>query len=431
MTPNAKSTSPSAASGTPAVAAISVLVGLPGPSSVYSMDFVGARVRGGGCRFRHRKMPAGAPLLRGAAPRGGRGQAAVALLLLCGAAAAAVALVGAGRRSSGLLEVPARTPMLSYLLGKDDPPWVAAGQQPLQYFEAQSRVKDTKNLEYWPGISFSDVRPNLNEERPPLEGTVAWAPGNGYGIELMNSKDGTVFSGDPVLKHGFMGQMCASSDECQNADVCKDGKCKPAIFDGMDAVEASVKAAEAKKWPQAKSFGQQQLRAQMQLLREIDSQTAADEKQLGLHAARTPHRRHVGTLHSANYKLSAEEERKQEDSIFDEPAPSRTLHRAAKRASTAKKAAAARFQGLAMGGGTPVDLTFGVGQDGEPPYHLQTVAESVRNGLLDPNAPDVLPYTQVGGSGTTGQMTAVGYMQPLPAAQDAPADIKGTVEEAA
>ncbi len=188
----------------------------------------------------------------------------------------------------------------------------------------------------------------------------------------------------------------------------------------------------------AKSFGQEQLRAQLSVLREIDSQTATDEKMLGVGSPRAPqrdshaHSRHIGTLHSAGYKLSDKEERKLEDSIFDEPASRRTLHTVYARATTPKNANAARFQGLAMGGGTPVDLTFGVGVDGEPPYHLQTVAESVRNGLLDPNAPDVLPYTQVGGSGTTGQMTAVGYMQPLPLPPlSPPADIEGTVEAAA
>ena len=44
-------------------------------------------------------------------------------------------------------------------------------------------------------------------------------------------------------------------------------------------------------------------------------------------ASTTAHKRHVGTLHSAAYKLSDKEERKLEDSIFDEP-PRRTLHRA-------------------------------------------------------------------------------------------------------
>jgi len=290
--------------------------------------------------------------------------------------------------------------MLSYLFS-EDPPWVATGQTPLSYFESRSRVKNSRQLDYWPGINFSDVRPDLLKQRPPLEGTVpGWAPGNGYGIELMNSKDGTVFSGDPVLvKHGFMGQKkCAKSEECQNADVCKDGKCKPSIFDGLDAVEKAVKAAEKAKWPQAKSFGRQQLRAQMSVLREIDAQTAADEKRMGMIKKR----------------------------IVVAPNARRAI-------KPVRKATAARMQGLAMGGGTPLDLTFGVGKDGEPPYHLSTVAESVRNGLLDPNAPDVLPYTTVGGSGTTGQMAAVGYMAPLPqlpAPTSADGDIEGTVAPA-
>ena len=46
-------------------------------------------------------------------------------------------------------------------------------------------------------------------------------------------------------------------------------------------------------------------------------------------ASTTAHKRHVGTLHSAAYKLSDKEERKLEDSIFDEP-PQRTLHTAFK-----------------------------------------------------------------------------------------------------
>jgi hypothetical protein len=46
-------------------------------------------------------------------------------------------------------------------------------------------------------------------------------------------------------------------------------------------------------------------------------------------ASTTAHKRHVGTLHSAAYKLSDKEERKLEDSIFDEP-PRRTLHKAFK-----------------------------------------------------------------------------------------------------
>jgi hypothetical protein len=171
-------------------------------------------------------------LLRGAQARRGRGT--VTLILICAAAVVAVVavVVVAGRGgASGLLEVPARKSMLGYLLGKEDPPWVAAGKKPLAYFEAQSRVKATRKLDYWPDVNFTSVRPNLHEERPPIEGVPLWL-GNGYGIELINSKDGTVFSGDPVVRHGFMSQHCASSDECQNADVCKDGKCKPAIFEG-------------------------------------------------------------------------------------------------------------------------------------------------------------------------------------------------------
>jgi len=317
--------------------------------------------------------PAAAGTRKRLAWAGARAAVAVGLIVV---AAAAVVGVMSVRQGGPAALLGARTSKLGYLLGKEDPAWVATGQQPLEYFESQSRVKDTRDLEYWPGINFSSVRPDVYQERPPLEGTVAWAPGNGYGVVLQNSKDGTVFSGDPVHKHGFMGQKCADSAECQNADVCKEGKCKPAIFDGIDAVEASVKAAQAKMWPKAKSFGQQQLSAQMSVLREIDSQTAVDEKMLGIK-------------------------------------------------SRSKKSHGARFEGLAMGGGTPVDLTFGVGRDGEPPYHLATVAESVRNGLLDPNAPETLPYTSVGGSGTTGQMAAVGYMQPLP--EQAPEKIQGTV----
>lgn len=321
--------------------------------------------------------------------------AAVAVLGVC--VVAAVAVVISVSLSSGpqeLLQPSARLPQLSYLT-REDPPWVATKQKPFEYFESQSEVNNSRALSFWPGqyswpqnISrvperyqvWGDPRPNLMEERPPLEGTLDWAPGNGYGVVLGNGQDGTVFSGTPIVTHGFMAQMCTKSEECQNADVCKDGKCKPAFFDGLDAVKAAVEAAEAAKWPKQKSFGQQQLRAQLTVLREIDAQTAADEKRLS------------------------------------------RARRATKPALANKPA---RLQGLAMGGGTPVDFTFGVGADGEPPYHLQTVAESVRNGLLDPNAPEVLPYTRVGGSGTTGQMAAVGYMQPLPRLQQpAQADAK-------
>ena len=332
---------------------------------------------------------------------------AVGGLALVAAVAVLGLAVSGGQKGAALLGEQARvarTSKLGYLLGKEDPPWVATGQQPLEYFESQSRVKNARELEYWPGINFSSVRPDIYQERPPIEGTAAWAPGNGYGVVLQNSKDGTVFSGDPVHKHGFMGQKCASSAECQNADVCKEGKCKPAIFDGIDAVEASVKAAQAKMWPQAKSFGQQQLSAQMSVLREIDAQTAADEKMLGL----SPRSKMTRKMGASAAKRSA-------------------AGPAVARADRTARARAARFQGLAMGGGTPVDLTFGVGRDGEPPYHLSTVAESVRNGLLDPNAPDTLPYTSVGGSGTTGQMAAVGHMQPLPEQASAPQEIEATV----
>ena len=74
-----------------------------------------------------------------------------------------------------------------------------------------------------------------------------------------------------------------------------------------------------------------------------------------------------------------------------------------------------------------MDLSFGVGRDGEPPYHLATVAESVRNGFLDGNAPEALPYARMGGSGTSGAISAVGYMQQLPQADE----IDGTVAGAA
>ena len=70
-------------------------------------------------------------------------------------------------------------------------------------------------------------------------------------------------------------------------------------------------------------------------------------------------------------------------------------------APAAKKAG--RLQRLAMGAGTGIDLTFGVGKDGEPPYHIRGAAESVRNGLVNPAAPEVLPYAQVTGSGTSGR----------------------------
>lgn len=325
----------------------------------------------------------------------GRRQPGLVLpFILCALALLAVLAV-----SQGPTVLLSRTPMLSYLF-REDPQWLGKEQEPLKYFESKSHVKGSRQLGYWPDISAQDVRPDTLQERPPLEGTLAWSPGNGYGVELMNSRDGTVFSGDPVpVTHGFMGQgKCAKSVECQNADVCKDGKCKPAIFDGIKAVEASVAAAAAAKWPSApaaaatarrvgppKSFGQQQLQAQMSVLRELDAQAAADDKRMGMSSS---------TKHPVVAK-------------------------------------AARMQRLAMGGGTPLDLTFGVGKDGEPPYHLSTVAESVRNGLLDPNAPDVLPYTTVGGSGTTGQMAAVGYMQPLPQfPAPAAGDIEGTVAPA-
>jgi hypothetical protein len=312
------------------------------------------------------------------------------------AAVASVVYWGQGVARALLLQGPqlraARMSKLGYLLGKEDPPWVATKQQPLEYYESQSTVKNTKALDFWPGVKFEDVRPDRLQERGPIEGTAAWAPTNGRGIELINSKDGTLFSGDPApLKHGFMGQMCTKSEECQNADVCKKGKCKPAIFDGLPAVAKAVKAAEKKKWPKTKSFGQQELRSQLILLHEITSQTAADEEA-------------VSRL-DADLGLSSGTMGLQK----------------ARRGPSAAGVRKARLQRLAMGGGTPVDLTFGVGRDGEPPYHLATVAESVRNGLLDPDAPSVLPYGRAG----NGQMTAVGYLASHPEA--GPKEIDGTV----
>lgn len=45
----------------------------------------------------------------------------------------------------------------------------------------------------------------------------------------------------------------------------------------------------------------------------------------------------------------------------------------------------------------------------QAPIRIKGEAQSVRTGMQDPNAPDVLPYAKVEGSGTEGGMTTVGY----------------------
>lgn len=70
-----------------------------------------------------------------------------------------------------------------------------------------------------------------------------------------------------------------------------------------------------------------------------------------------------------------------------------------------------RRQQLAQegGSGTSLDFTFGVGKDGEAPMRIQGEAYSVSTGSQDPNAPPVLPYAKMGGSGTDGRLAVVGY----------------------
>ena len=48
-------------------------------------------------------------------------------------------------------------------------------------------------------------------------------------------------------------------------------------------------------------------------------------------------------------------------------------------------------------------------------------------GLLPSSSMEALPYARMGGSGTSGAISAVGYMQPLPQADE----IDGTVAGAA
>ena len=74
------------------------------------------------------------PLVTGRRTRRASAAASIAV-----AAVAAIALVVAVavRAPSVLLQLhPARFSSLGFLLGKQDPPWVAEGQMPLQYYEA-------------------------------------------------------------------------------------------------------------------------------------------------------------------------------------------------------------------------------------------------------------------------------------------------------
>ena len=225
-----------------------------------------------------------------------RRKSAEASIAVAFVAAIALVVAVAMRAPSVLLQLhPARFSSLGFLLGKQDPPWVAQGQMPLQYYEVQSRVKGQTGIgDFWPGVNKSapqpemgtaenlwrDVRPNRLAPRPEVEGPAAWgwAPSNGRGVVLIKSTDGTPFTGVPQpVMHGFMGQACKTSDECQSADVCTKGKCRPAVFDGAPAVEKRVKELEKKMWPAAKAYGQQQLRAQTSVLRELTAQTHTDE----------------------------------------------------------------------------------------------------------------------------------------------------------
>ena len=71
--------------------------------------------------------------------------------------------------------------------------------------------------------------------------------------------------------------------------------------------------------------------------------------------------------------------------------------------------ASARTQSLLSGEGTPIDLTFGIGKDGEAPMSITGKAYSVQNGALDPHAPTILPYASISGSGTDSRVATVGY----------------------
>jgi len=266
---------------------------------------------------------------------------------------------------------------LSSFLVREDPEWTATSYTPLTYFAHQSPFYDQRSLSYWPGMSKKKVLQYPPPEREEAQGP-SWV-GSGYGVYLDGEDP---FSGNPILKHGFMSQSCVETKECQNADVCCNHdaescgrhwlKCIPAIYlsaeYAQEAAENQTKAryGAEEKQVQVQNFDEQQLHAQQTILQSLRAQS-----QLQLARRRGTNKMISGARRSA------------------------------------------KTQDLAMGGGTPVDLSFGVGRDGEPPYQLKTEAESVYNGLLNPNAPGTLPYAQFGGSGTSGQIAAIGYSSPL------------------
>lgn len=339
---------------------------------------------------------------------------------------------------------------LGYITEAVDPPWVATGQRPLDYYQSQS-AHHSGVLDYWVGMDPEQIRPDLYEARPPLDNIDHWVKNVGWGGLRLDD------NGTAITYHGFMAHNlnCSDGGLCQNADICMNDRCVPAIFNGTDAVNASV---TANKRLQAK---QQQLMFNMVYehhemppmafgtgsvhdngaLPEVSSDVKAQMKAAGKDLAGDktgiwydPYSGSYGNdglaAEDAKLKMQVQQLRQIATAQSHEEAGLRreAYMRFQRQHALGQGSGEASTQSLAMGGGTPLDLTFGVGGDGEPPYHLHTVAESVRNGILDPNAPETLPYAQVKGSGTSNKIGAVGYMSPLHGAPGQPEEEEGAIE---
>uniref|UniRef100_A0A7S0Y3F2 Uncharacterized protein n=2 Tax=Hemiselmis andersenii TaxID=464988 RepID=A0A7S0Y3F2_HEMAN len=268
---------------------------------------------------------------------------------------------------------------------------------------------------YWPGIPFDEVRPDVDAERSPFE-KPNWI-GNGYGIYIHRGRAG--------IHKGFFGP-CKATKDCANMDICFSGRCMPAIRNGTaalcermlgkgnpkcgnstNAIEAGAGASAgggaATPVVTKQSSRQQQLMVNMAYQHhEFNSPGGA-----GAHYD-------DGTLPVVPREVVQHVVAKQQTtpSMWRDPVSGEWGNDHAVKGSFAMRGGvrAARVESLADGGGTPVDLTFGIGADGEAPMHLKTTAESIHNGALDPNAPEVLPYASITGSGTQGHVESVGYM---------------------
>jgi hypothetical protein len=382
----------------------------------------------------------------------------VVMLSLCLLTVTILGLRGEGGRVELMGEGYVNSPWV-----QGQPEWVAAGQTPLDYFASQSPigVEETRQLNFWPGVDYRTVLPDVNAPSEPLD-VPDWI-GDGHGVYGNYDENGTFVP--VVAKHGFLAHGCEKDAECQNADVCHEGQCVPTIALGEDGDDAHERAwRQASKAPvaqlaqrrarqqqlmynmvyehhemmpmafggglpgddgslppidaaakaemeahgvqvtarQARNFDRQQLASQKQVLAEIDGETNMQLK-----------------MYDGGKLLQAKALGMQRAAKTGEKMAVKSRRGMRQAAPAAKKAG--RLQRLAMGAGTGIDLTFGVGKDGEPPYHIRGAAESVRNGLVNPAAPEVLPYAQVTGSGTSGAMETVGYLS------NAPGGIDGTV----